>query len=347
MTTPFRMGFIGVAGIAKAHMKHAQPIDGVELHAIADISEDALKKVGDEFEISGRYTDYKEMLRDETLDSVSVCTPNFLHCQPTIDALEAGKHVIVEKPMAMTVDECERMCAAAKASGKQLVTGFQWRFTEKAQFLRDQVAGGAFGEIHYVRVQALRRRGIPSWGVFTDKSKQGGGAMIDIGVHLVEMAHYICGKPNPVAAYGSQWTSIGNKPCDAQCSWGVWKHDNYTVEDAAVGMVKFDNNMTMMVETSFAAHIKEDVMNVTIMGSKGGGTFNPLEISYDQNGYMLNAAPHFVAKKSDFAEKMRHFIETCRGERSNDSTGEDGLAVQKILNGIYDAIDANAEIRYS
>ncbi len=273
MTTPFRMGFIGVAGIANAHITNLKPIEGVELAAIADINPETLEKIGEQHGIEGRYTDYLEMLADDAIDAVSVCTPNFLHCKPTIDALEAGKHVIVEKPMAMSVDEAERMCAAAKANGRHLVAGFQWRFSAKAQFLKAQHEAGVFGEIHYVRVQALRRRGIPSWGMFTDKSKQGGGAMIDIGVHMVEMAHYITGKPTPVAAYATEWTSIGNQPCDVQCSWGAWKHDNYTVEDAAVGMVKFDNGMTMMIESCFAAHIKHDVMNVQIMGSKGGGSY--------------------------------------------------------------------------
>ena len=203
MADPFRFAVIGAGGISHAHMRHIQPIDGVEMTAAADVVEDNLTKVQEEFGFKDVYKDYRDMLKDESIDAVSVCTPNFLHAQPTIDALEAGKHVMVEKPMSMTVKESEDMVAAAKANGKHLVCGFQWRFDVKSRYLSNLQREGAFGDIQYVRIQALRRRGIPSWGVFYDKEKQGGGPMIDIGVHVLEMTHHIIGKPKPVSISAS------------------------------------------------------------------------------------------------------------------------------------------------
>jgi len=346
MTHPLRIGIIGISGIAGAHHSNLHKVDGAEVTAIADINVEALDHRGEEWSIdpAARYADYQELLADPAIDAVSICTPNFFHCEPTIAALEAGKHVLVEKPMAMTVAEAERMCAAAAANDRHLVTGFQWRFNPKARFLKAQREAGLFGDIHFVRVQAWRRRLIPSWGVFTDKAKQGGGALIDWGVHLVEMAHDIIGKPRPLSIFASEWTSIGNRPNDALCPWGDWQHENYTVEDASVAMVKLAGNVTMIIETSFVAHLPHNLTNVQIMGSEGGCTFDPLTLSYNHNGYMVNATPEHIGKGDDFAEKMRHFVEVCRGERANESSGEDGLAVQRILNGVYAAIDAGGAV---
>jgi len=343
---PLRIGIIGISGIAGSHVKHLEKIDGAGVTAIADILPEALERRGKEWGIdpAARYLDYREMLADPAVDAAIVCTPNFAHCEPSIAALEAGKHVMVEKPMAMTVAEAERMVAAAKTSGRQLVVGFQMRFSPKARFLKAQREAGVFGDIHYARVQSWRRRQIPSWGVFTDKEKQGGGALIDSGVHLVEMAHDIMGKPRPLSIFASEWTSIGNRPCDVKCPWGVWKHENYTVEDASIAMVKLEGGATMVVESSFAAHIPRNIANVTIVGSEGGGALDPLQLHYDRNGYMLNAEPEYIGEGNPFAEKMRHFAEVCRGERENESSGEDGLAVQRILNGVYAAAEAGGAV---
>lgn len=346
MAKPLRIGFIGVSGIANQHMASLKSIEGVELAAAADIKEEALQKVQEAHGVQEVYTDYKKMFKEANLDAISVCTPNFLHKQPTIDALKAGHHVIVEKPMAMNAKECEAMNKAAAASGKHLVVGFQWRFTPQAQFLRRQVQEGVFGDINYVRVQALRRRGIPSWGVFGNKELQGGGGLIDIGVHLLEMAHFIIGGPDPESTVGSTYQYLGNKKPETKTLWGDWDYKSYTVEDLATGYVKFKNGTSLVIESSFATHIKEETNNVQIMGSKGGGNFNPLEIYTDANGYMMDSTPNFIGEDEHWKEKMEHFVGVCRGERENISTGHDGWAVQEILDGIYSSAEKGKEIRF-
>src|SRR5262249_30740716 len=163
---------------------------GVEIVAAADVVQDNLDRAKKEFNVQRGYKDYSEMLKAEReMDAVSVCTPNGLHAPNTIAALEAGKHVLVEKPMAMSSKEGQKMLDAANRAGKQLIVGFQYRFSSQSQFVRDYVTSGQLGKIMYVRCQALRRRGIPNWGVFGRKELQGGGPMIDIGVHIIEAAH--------------------------------------------------------------------------------------------------------------------------------------------------------------
>jgi predicted dehydrogenase len=235
MSKTVKVGFIGAGGIARYQMSLLKKIEGVEIVAAADVNKAGLEQAAKEFEIGKTMSDWRDLLRMKEIDAVSVCTPNKLHCEPTVRALAGGKHVIVEKPMAMNAQEAGKMCAAAKKAKKVLQIAFQWRFTPVAQMIRKQVQSGALGDILYVRVQALRRRGIPNWGVFGRKALQGGGPMIDIGVHLMEMAHYVIGGPTPVSASGACYTYHGNKKSNTICPWPNWDHKTYTVEDLAVG----------------------------------------------------------------------------------------------------------------
>lgn len=341
----FKVGFIGTGGIALTHMKFLKAIAGVELWAGADVWEPSLERARKEYGLSRSFHDHKTMLKEcPDLDAVSVCTPNGLHAENTIAALEAGKHVIVEKPMAMNAAEGKRMVDAAKASGKQLVVGFQWRFDQKTQYIRQQIQAGMFGKILYVRVQALRRRGIPNWGVFGRKELQGGGPMIDIGVHVLEMAHAMIGTPSPVSATGNCFTYMGNQPSSVKSMWPNWDHKTYNVEDLAVGMVRFDTGAMLTVEASFVAHIEKDVWNVTIMGEKAGANWETSGIFTDINNYMFNMSPGYLPSTDHWTEKMNHFVQVCKGQRVNESTGEHGLMVQKMLDGIYASAAAGREV---
>jgi predicted dehydrogenase len=341
----FNVGFIGAGGIARTHMNHLKKIDGVQLAAAADISEPTLKRAQEQHGIQRTYTDYRQMLKDEKdLHAISVCTPNGLHAENTIAALEAGRHVIVEKPMAMNAKEAQKMLDAARRAHKQLIIGFQYRFDPRSRMIRKQIESGQFGKILYVRCQALRRRGIPNWGVFGRKDLQGGGPMIDIGVHVLEMAHFMIGSPRPAAAFGNTWTFMGNQPSDVLSQWPHWDHKTYTVEDMAVGMIRLDGGAMLTIEASFVAHIEQDVFNVQIMGEKGGATWDPPQIYRDVDGYMMNLTPGFIGKSEVWDQKMRHFVEVCRDGRENESPGEHGLMVQKMLDGVYAAAEAGGEV---
>ncbi|MBN1809215.1 MAG: Gfo/Idh/MocA family oxidoreductase [Planctomycetes bacterium] len=345
MAKTLKIGFIGSGGIAGTHMKHLSQVDGVVIAAASDVSRRALDNVRQTYGVERTFTDWKEMLRKvKDLDAVSVCTPNSLHLQPTLDALKAGKHVLVEKPLAMNAREGQRMVDAARKARRILMIAFQWRFTPAAQAVRKLVAQGALGDILYVRCQALRRRGIPNWGVFGRKDLQGGGPMIDIGVHIMEQAHYVMGKPVPVAATGAVHTYLGNRKSQALCKWDHWDYKTYTVEDLAVGMVSFDNGARLTIEASFAAHIEHDVFNVQLMGTKGGATLDPVKVFTDQNGLMVNIEPAFVGNWDAFKYKMEHFVDCVRGDAVCDSPAEDGLMVQKMIDGVYESAAKGREV---
>ena len=346
MSQKVRVGFVGAGGIAGFHIKYLKPIDGVEVVALADPVDGLCDKQIATYELDGAktFTDYKQMLKMKDLDAVSICTPNWLHKQPTIDALRAGKHVIVEKPMAMNAREAQAMCDAAKQARRVLTIGFQHRFGPAAKLVRQMVDEGGLGDVLYCRAHALRRRGIPSWGVFGQKELQGGGPLIDIGVHIIEASHYMMGQPRPVAASANCYTYLGNKKPAATSAWGDWDYKTYNVEDLACGFIRFDNGATMAIECSFAAHIEKDVFATTIMGTKGGvESDGGVKVFTDMHGKMMNVEPAVLDTVDAFEVKMRNWIDAIRGS-ANAAPGEDGVVVQKILDALYASAEKGREV---
>ena len=354
---PLRLAYIGVGGIAAQHLrtleKVREAVGGVDFVCGADINPKALALAKENHALKHAYEGpdaWRDMLEKHAgeLDACVVCTPNDLHSEMTVGCLEAGLHTMVEKPMARTVAEGEAMLAAATEAKRELVIGFQWRYHAESRYIKRQVDDGVLGDIVYTRVQALRRRGIPNWGTFGDKSKNGGGPMIDMGVHLLELAVYLMGThiPKPVAVSGQTWTYLGDKPDETENMWPNWDHTVYTVEDLAVGHVRFANGSSLVIESSYAAHIPDETNDVQLMGTKGGAVWSKGEVYTDRNGFMQNLKPAYLRKTDIWQEKLKHFIGVARGERENISSGAEGLAVQKILNGVYRAAEAGREVTF-
>ncbi len=343
-----RMAIVGCGGISETHLRALQSFPDVEVVAGVDIKPERLKLMEEKYGIKSLYSDWKKMLKEVKPDAVNVCTPNGVHAAPAIDASNAGCHVIVEKPMAMNPGECQKMIDAARKNKKKLVVGFQYRYHPNTDYLVRARETGQFGKVMFVKCQALRRRGIPNWGVFGQKKLQGGGPMIDIGVHVIEMAHYMMGAPEPVAAAGNVWTYLGNKKSDIVSQWPNWDFKTYTVEDLAIGQIRFANGAILQIEASFAAHIEKDIWNFTVMGDKGGCTWEPPQIFTDRAGTMVNETAAFVGNKTDFPYlfglKLRNFVDGCLHDTPLRAPGEAGLAVQKILDGVYRAADAGKEV---
>ncbi|MEM9914067.1 MAG: Gfo/Idh/MocA family oxidoreductase [Planctomycetota bacterium] len=343
-----RMAFIGAGGIAAAHLNALKDFDDVKVVALADVNQKGLESRGEEFGVpaDGLFTDYKKMLKAVQPDAVNICTPNGLHAPNAIAASKAGAHVIVEKPMGMNAAECKKMIAAAKAAKKKLVIGFQYRFDPKTAFLTKLREDGLFGDIRFGRVQALRRRGIPNWGVFGQKDLQGGGPLIDIGVHVLEMCHFTMGSPKPVAAVGMTDTYLGNKPSNKIASnWAGWDHKTYTVEDLAVGHIRFENGAVIHIESSFAAHHEHaGTMDFQIMGTKGGAKWGSSEVFTDQNGHMMNLSPAWLPSMEGgfggyFSLKLRDFVDHVTNGKPSMAPAEHGLMVQQMLDAIYASAD--------
>lgn len=342
-----RLAIVGCGGVSEMHLRVLKDFPDVEIVAGVDIDTKRLDVMRDKYGFTNLYEDWNEMLAEIKPDAVDVCTPNGVHAAACIDASKAGCHVITEKPMAMTPAECEDMIQAAKDASKKLVTGFQFRYHPATQMIKRAREEGQFGNIMFVKCRALRRRGIPNWGVFGQKELQGGGPMIDIGVHVIEMAHYAMGSPNPIAASGNTWTYMGDKPSDVLSQWPNWDWETYTVEDLAIGQIRFDNGAIMQIEASFAAHIEKDVWNFEIIGDKGGANWDPPGIFTDQAGTMVNMQPGFLDNAEFitlFKHKLRNFVDGCLTDSDLEAPGEAGLAVQKILDGVYRSADAGQEV---
>jgi len=333
-----RWAIVGCGFISESHIRALTLIPEVEIVAGCDIRPERLARFTELTGVTATYLDWKDLLREIKPDVVDVCTPNGVHAPAVIDALNAGCHAMTEKPMAMTPAECRDMIAAGKKNKRLLSCGFQFRYHPAVEIFQKATAAGDIGDILFAKCRALRRRGVPNWGVFGRKELQGGGPLIDIAVHVIEAAHYCMGSPAPVAATGNTWTYAGDRPSEVYTRWPNWDWQTYNVEDLAIGHIRFDNGAIMHIESSFCANIKSDVMTFELMGTKGGFCFNPVELYTDHAGAMLNVTPAYlpeIGHDTLFTCKFRNFVDGILYGTPLRSPGEAGLDVQNIVNGIY------------
>ena len=341
-----RVGVIGSGGIAQyAHLPgYAALKDEVEIVACCDINEKVAREAAEKFEVKKIFTDYRDMLALKEIQAVSVCTPNFMHKEPTITALKAGKHVLCEKPLARNAKEGAEMCRVARETGMKLMVGQNNRFRSDVQVLKQQIDSGKFGEIYYARAQALRRRGIPGWGVFGDKEKQGGGPLVDIGVHVLDLTWYLMGMPKPVAASGKTYTKFGTRN-DVVGLMGQWDPKTFTVEDFAVGFIRFDNDATVVIESSFCANIGKDLFTTAIFGTRSGAQLDPLQIFTEENRTLFDVTPVHLPEVKTYHREIELFIEAIRNDAEVPVPGEQALEVMKMLDAIYESSTQNREVQ--
>jgi predicted dehydrogenase len=339
------IGIIGCGGIAQgAHMPGYSKLPKAKMVACCDVDAKKAKEAAGKFGIGKVFTDYRELVALDEIDAVSVCTPNFAHRDPTVAALEAGKHVLVEKPMAMNSTEARSMIKAAKKHGRKLMVGLNYRWGTGIQALKRFADAGEFGDIYFAKAQCLRRRGIPGWGVFIEKDKQGGGPLVDLGVHVMDAVLYIMGFPRPVAASGATYTKFGTRK-GVIGLMGQWDPKKYTVEDYALGLVRFKGGETMFVETSFAANIERDVFNFGLLGTKAGCTLDPLKVYGERNGNLIDTAPVLPKGENTHEIETRKFVDCILKDTEPPVTGEQGLVIQKIMDAIYASAEAGGEVK--
>jgi predicted dehydrogenase len=345
-----RIGVIGTGGIANAaHLPgYSQIPDECEIFALCDIDPVALNKTAEKYpDVKHKFEDYRKLLEMPEIDGVSVCTPNYVHCRPTVDALNAGKNVLCEKPIAMNAKEGAEMVQAARKSGKILQIGYNSRFAPSNQALKRFIDAGELGDIYYARAQSLRVRGIPGWGVFIDKSKQGGGPLIDIGVHILDLTLWLMGHPKPVAASGVTYQKLGTRG-DLIGFMGQWDYKNFTVEDMASALIRLDNGASIMLESSFIANLKDEVHTTTLLGTEGGATAHPLTITQERHKSIFTYEPKVPNANinTHFAE-MKAFVECIRDKKEPLVTGEQALMVAQIMDAIYKSSDEGREVAIS
>ena len=270
-----RVGIIGCGGIAR--LKHYSALSKlakkgrIDLVAFCDIIEERATAACAEFGSEGAksYVRHTDLLKDKSIDVVYVLTPNNSHCELTVDSLEAGKHVLCEKPMAATSSDAKKMLEAAKRTGKKLTIGYQNRFRKDTRTLYDACRAGDLGDIYYAKAFALRRKMVPTWGVFGDKAKQGGGPLIDIGTHALDIALWTMDNYKPKVVLGSVFHKM--KDNFEGNLFGPWDPKTWEVEDSAFGFIKMENGATISLETSWALNMQTNREGqVLLCGTKAG-----------------------------------------------------------------------------
>ena len=248
--------------------------------------------------------------------------------------------------MAMNVKEATAMIRASKRSGRKLMVGLNYRWGATIQALKRYGDAEEFGEVYFARSQCLRWRGIPGWGVFTQKDKQGGGPLVDLGVHVIDSTLYLMGFPRPISASGAIYTKFGKRR-GVVGLMGQWDPKRYTVEDFALGLIRFKSGATMFVETSFAANIEKDVYKISLMGTKGGCSLDPPKIYSEKNKTLVDIAPVFLKGRNTHEIEMEKFVECVLKDRDPPVTGQEGLVVQKIMDAIYSSAELGREVPIS
>ena len=271
-----QVAVIGCGGIA--NQKHFPALTGqkdkCDIAAFCDIELERAKTAAEKYGTDGCQvtTDYLEVMKNPDIDVVHVCTPNVAHCPITVAAFEAGKHVMCEKPMAATTEDAQKMLDAWKKSGKKFTVGYQNRFRTDSQALKRACAEGKLGDIYFAKAHAVRRRAVPTWGVFPDKSKQGGGPLIDIGTHALDITLWCMDNYKPVSVMGSVFEKLGHLPEATEGNmFGPWDPKTYEVEDSAFGFIKMENGATIFLEASWALNVKDSrEAATTLCGTKAG-----------------------------------------------------------------------------
>jgi predicted dehydrogenase len=342
MSQKLKIGVIGLGAIGPVHAEAYQANSGVAaLTAFAELRPARLEEQAEKFAVPHRYTDYHELLASD-IDAVSVCVPNAVHREIAVAALKAGKHVLLEKPMARNAVEALEIADAAAASGKNAQLAMVYRQAAEAQMLRQRIADGLLGEIYHVRVVLTRRRGIPGMGGwFTTKGLSGGGPLIDIGVHFFDVAMYISGLWTPTRVSAQTYAKFGPQMRDYKyvSMWaGPPNFDGvYDVEDYATGLVRFGAQATMNFEVSWAANL-EDEGFIEILGDKGGVRVfdgKALCIRTEDDRDLVDLSPKFDGSANRFHRQAAAFLAACRGECPPAATVEQGVTLMRVLDAVY------------
>ena len=344
-----RVGIIGCGGIANGkHMPSLKKVAECEMVAFCDIVVEKAEKAAKEYGVEGAkvYADYKELLADKTIDVVHVCTPNRSHSFITVDALEAGKHVMCEKPMAINTVEAQKMLDAAKRTGKKLTIGYQNRHRPDSLFMKQEAVDGTFGDIYYAKATAIRRRAVPTWGVFLKEEEQGGGPLIDIGTHALDLTLWMMDNYKPKYCVGTAYHKL-NKDTQTGNIWGDWDTETFTVEDSAFGFVVMENGASIVLESSWALNMLDPREAITtICGTKGGADMmDGLRLNGIRQGRQFVTKPSFSGGGVDFYEggdnddpafrEAKLWIDAVINDKTPFVLPEQAFAITQILEGIY------------
>ena len=363
-----KIAVIGCGGIA--NQKHFPALknnaDLGEIVSFCDIRIERAEAAAKEYGAEGAQVtaDYKEVLANPDVEVVHICTPNVSHSEIAIAAFEAKKHVYCEKPMSHSTEEAQKMVDAWKKSGMQFTVGYQNRFRADVQNLHSACRKGELGDIYYAKAHAVRRRGVPTWGVFMDKEAQGGGPLIDIGTHALDITLWCMDNYEIESVSGSVFYKLGGleQATDGNL-FGPWDPKTYEVEDSAVGFVKMKNGATIALEASWALNMLESrEASTTLCGTLAGAeihsgmSYGKNELIYNRgrNGQLMEETISPVGGVAYFGggggeegtTDCRQWLEAVQNGTQPLVRPEEALAVTKVLDAIYRSAAENKEIKF-
>jgi len=333
-----RVGIVGTGSIGMIHLATYQRIAGYRVTAVCDIRETVLEEAKAKSGAAA-FKDYRKLVKQKDVDLVAVSTPNSLHAPVAVAALEAGKHVFLEKPMAYDVKAAKRVIAARDKSKKKVQIGVCQRFRGDAQMLKAHIEAGELGRIYFAKCGYLRRSGIPGMGSwFTTYKESGGGPIVDLGVHALDLTMWLMDNFKPVSVTACKYAEFGPRGLGAG-GWGTPVPDGpFDVEDLAAALIRFENGATVFLEVSWAAHVGAGKFYSLILGDKAGCELDPPTIYTDEHGSPVDkklTAPNVDAYEAEH----KHFRDAIFGDREPMPNVEQGLAVQAVL----DAVQASAK----
>jgi predicted dehydrogenase len=346
-TAQTRVGLIGAGSIALgAHLPGFLANSDVEIIAVADPVEGRAARFASNAGIDLAFTDFRELLNHEDVDAVSIATPPVAHAETTIAALEAGKHVFCEKPMAMNANEAIAMEQAALKANRVLAIDFQSRFEWDTQEARRLVTTGMLGKPHFARASYLRRAGVPTWGTFTSKTANGGGALIDIGVHALDRALYVLGHPTPTSVWGATGQPFGQRGRVTN-RWGPWNTETYDVDDYAFAAIRFTDDLILLLECSWILRMeKSSIQQLEVSATDSGLALNPLRLFHDRNGSHSTETFEPPSKQRPSHElSIADFVHAVRENIEPTVPASHGVLIAKIVDAIYRSMTDRTEVQ--
>lgn len=344
-----RIALIGCGGMGTFHLMSYRSIPDVRIVALCDIvpgrAESKLEYVCPD---TLTFTDYHDVLDLPDLDAVDICTPNYLHSIIAVEALNRGLHVFCEKPDAVSVDEALKMKEAAEKNDRVLMVMRNNRYAPASAYLKQYIEDGKMGEIYAGRCGWQRRRGIPGkGGWFTTKAQSGGGPLIDLGVHMIDLAIWLMGNPTPVAVSGCTYCKFADTDVSDSVNSDFGEkqaNGTFDVEDLAMGFIRFDNGACLQIEFSWASNVQEEKQFVELRGTKAGASWPNLKIFTEEYGRTVDIAPAMPKEFNGHGANLAHFVKVLQGEVEPMFVPQQGVNMIRILQAMYESASTGHEV---
>ena len=359
MNGTVKVGIIGCGGIANGkHMPALTKIPEARMAAFCDIYENRAYRAAKDYGIPGSktYSDYRDLLADQSIDAVHVCTPNKSHSFITVDALNAGKHVLCEKPMAKTYAEAVKMLEASRSAGKLLSIGYQNRYRADCAYLKQACERGDLGEVYFAKAHAVRRRKVPTRGIFLNGGEQGGGPLIDIGAHALDLTLWLMDNYAPKSVSGAVYKKLNDNGLCGN-AFGPWRPEDFTAEDSAFGFITMKNGAAIFLESSWALNtLDEGEAIATLCGTKAGADMRDgLRVNFDEFDRLVVKKPDLAAAEAAYTEgvyqsprdiEQRVFYDAVLYGKPLTVLPEQAAVVTQVLEAIYKSARTGQQVNF-